>query len=135
MSQANIKKLESNQLCIVIAKDPARIKFVDPIPAQSSRTEIENAAIKLSRMLLNNRQWASPGGTWDIGTITEAFVQFLVEGTPLDAAGTKEERESKIYNDERQEELRRMAREDARAERLKLKKTLEEKSKVESKPA
>jgi len=35
MSQADIKKLESNQICIVVARDPARVKFFDPMSFSS----------------------------------------------------------------------------------------------------
>jgi len=124
MSQADIKKLESNQICIVVARDPARVKFFDPIPAVSSRTEIENAAIKLSRLCLNG-SWTG-SNTLDRKDLTKFFVEFLVKGTPLDPNGTREEVESGVYDNAKWDEIRRLAREDARAEREAKKKALQE---------
>jgi len=89
MSEADIAELRKNDLCVVVAKDPAKVKFVDPIPAQSSRTQIEDAAIKLSRVLLN-RQW----GKWtnspslDHSDLSRIYASLLLVGTPLDGSNS-----------------------------------------------
>ncbi len=118
MSEENIKLLRENDLCVVIAKDPCKVKFVDPIPAVSSRTQMETAALKLSRVLLNGA-W----GNWTNANlvshsdIARIYTDILIAGTPLDKNGSNEEREQRYFNDEKMSEIRRLAREDAKAER------------------
>lgn len=114
MSADDIKLLRGNELCVVIAKNPALVKFVDPIPAISSRTEIETAAIRLSRRLLN-------GAVYDEnarGTFAKMFVDILIQGTALDKNGTQEEKEQAVFDAAKTAELQRLAKEEAKAERL-----------------
>lgn len=115
MGEADIKLLNDNGFCVVIANDPAKVKFVDPLPAASNRTEIENAAIRLSRKLL-----AKETCPWNDGgraTIASMFVEILAQGTPLDPRGTREQQEQRVIDDARSDELRKIGREEARAER------------------
>lgn len=79
MSKSDIKALRDNELCVVIAKDPSQVKFLDPIPTSSSRTQMENAAIALSRKLLNGQMLQ-----FQRGDITRAYVDILIKGSPLD---------------------------------------------------
>lgn len=118
MTEENIKLLRENDICVVVAKDPSKVRFVDPIPSASSRTEIERAAIKLTRILLN-RQWGhiTVNGEIGIGTIARLYIECLAQGTPLDANGTTAEKEQQIFNQTKINELERLAREEARAER------------------
>ena len=118
MSDANIKLLRDNGICVVVANKPEAVRFLDPIPASSSRTQIENAAIKLSRILLN-RQWGHVNNSTLIGhtEFTRLYVDALLEGTSLDPKPTIAEQTAKIFTTEKQDEIRRMAREEARAER------------------
>lgn len=51
MSEDNIKLLRENDICVVTATNPGQVKFVDPIPAASSQTQMERSAIRLSRIL------------------------------------------------------------------------------------
>lgn len=86
MSEEHIKLLRENDLCVVVAKDPSKVKFVDPIPAMSSRTQIESAAIKLSRILLN-KQWGHVSQSNLIGQdeFSKLYVKLLIEGTQLES--------------------------------------------------
>lgn len=122
MSDENIKLLRENEICVVVAKDPAKVKFVDPIPAAGQRTQMQDAAIKLSRIVLSGRwgEWttASYLGKGDAARI---YVDMLVHGTELDPNGTAQEIEESFRQQERFEEIRRLAREEARAEREKKK--------------
>lgn len=115
MSAEDIAELRKNHLCVVVAKDPALVKFVDPIPAQSSRTQIEAAAIKLSRIVLN-RLWGSYTNENVItqSTISRIFTDCLVQGTPLDQNYVPPET---IFDRAKTEEIQRLAREEAKAER------------------
>lgn len=114
MSDDDIKLLRDNQLCVVVAKDPARVKFVDPIPAISSRTEIEDAAIKLSRKVFAGDLWGPDG----IKAFADMYVKVLIKGTPLDPHYIDPvEVDKQTYNYAHAEEIRKMAREDARAEK------------------
>lgn len=119
VSQADIQLLRDNKLCVVVAKDPHKVKFLDPIPAVSSRTDIDNAAIQLSRRILrgdifrdNRRDFAN------------LFLDCLLKGTSLDPMPSKAEQEQQIFDAAKRAELERLAREEAKAERaaLKLKK-------------
>lgn len=123
MSEADIELLRKNDICVVVAKDPSKVKFVDPIPAASSRNQIENAAIQLSRILLN-RQWTHVSNCSQIGhaEISRLYIDALIQGTELDRNGSQLEQETRIYNSEKADELRRLAREEAKAERAALKK-------------
>lgn len=123
MSEDNLKLLRENDICVVVAKDPAAIKFVDPIPAASSRTQIENAAIALSRVVLSG-QWGHYTNYDHItkGEAAKIYVDCLVEGTPLAAHYRHPEVVAKeIFDTEKANEIRRLAREEAKAERAKLK--------------
>lgn len=118
VSVEDIALLNANDLCVVVAKDPSMVKFVDPLPAASSRTEMEHAAIQLSRMLLNGH-WSRWSGTNMLGRgdFARMFVDLLVEGTPLDPNPTRAEQEAVLFSDAKREEIRRLAREEAREER------------------
>jgi hypothetical protein len=118
MDDENIKLLRENDICVVVAEDPAKVRFVDPIPAASNRAQMEQAAISLSRKILNRGFWNDPS-TRD--EMCRWYVELLVSGTPLDPGGTIEEQVDNAYHSERLEEARKMAREDARAERAKKK--------------
>jgi len=118
LDAADRKALEDNGVCVVVAKDPAKLRFMDPLPAVSNRSEIEMAALKMSRILLN-RQWGNYTTSAVVGadTFARIFADCLIEGTRLSLNGTIEEREQKQYDLARMDELARIAREDARAER------------------
>lgn len=125
MSENDIKLLRENELCVVVATDPAKVRFLDPIPAASNRSNIERAAILMSRRLIN--------GLWNGNVLHKSdfanlYVDLLIKGTPLDAHGTTEEQEQQIFNDAKADEIRRLAREEAKAERLKKKATEAKKS-------
>jgi hypothetical protein len=118
MSDADIQELRKNEICVVVATDPAKVKFVDPIPAVSSRTKIEQAAIQLSRKLLH-RQWThiTTDNSIGINTISRLYIECLIAGTPLDERGSIEEREQEYFDNAKMTELERLAKEEARAER------------------
>lgn len=115
MDDENIRLLRENHICVVVAENPAALKFVDPLPTASSRTEIENAAIKFSRRVLRKNEFNDN----DVfrGTLTKMFVDMLVSGTPLDPNGTTEEQERRIIDAARRDELERIGREEVREER------------------
>lgn len=120
MSESNITMLRENELCVVEATEPSAVKFIDPIPAASSRTQIENAAIQLSRRLLNGERISN---SYEYkSTFAALFVDILIKGTPLDSGPTKEEIERAIFDDAKAVELRRLAREEAKKEREEIKK-------------
>jgi hypothetical protein len=114
MSEANIEELRKNDLCVVVAEDPAKVKFVDPIPAQSSRTQIEDAAIRLSRRILNGNHGYTVETT---AHFSKMFVELLICGTPLDAQGDEHERRQRHYDWAFKDEIEKLARADAKAER------------------
>lgn len=123
ISNDDINLLRENGLCVVTSKNPSLVKFIDPIPSVSSRTQIEHAAIQLSRRILTQ-------GVYDRetrGNFSSMFLDFLMKGTPLDPAGTYEEQERKIFDEAKKQEIRRLAVEEARAERATKKQQLKEK--------
>ena len=107
-----IQELRDNGLCVVVAKEPSRVKFLDPIPAVAGRTAVEQAAVLLSRKILNQGFWTSESTRKEVAT---AYVDILVKGTRLDPKGTPDENYEAIFNEEKAEEFRRLAREEARA--------------------
>jgi hypothetical protein len=114
MSAEDVATLRDNGICVVVAADPAKVKFLDPIPAASCRTKIEAAAIALSRVILK-------GSLSTHVTRAEActkFVELLTVGTPIATNGeTEEERTERVRAWELDQETRRLARLDAKAER------------------
>lgn len=126
MSAEDIKKMDENGICVVVSNDPSKVKFVDPLPAKSSRTEIEAAAIRMSRILLNG-QWGDISNSSLIGLseFARLYVRCLINGTPLDKNGPAEETLEKNrqldYSEAYRLEVQKIAREDARAERQKKK--------------
>lgn len=134
MSDDNIKRLRDNGICVVIAEDPSKLRFVDPLPSVSSRTQIDEAAIQLSRVLLNN-QWGNYTTSSLIGRgeFTKIFVDLLIKGTSLDSQGTLQEQEQRIIDAARRNELDRIGREEARAERAARKEALQKKGSANAK--
>lgn len=115
LSDADVQLLRENDLCVVVADDPSKVRFVDPIPAMSSRTEIENAAIQLSRKLLNGNGFDQNGVIGQRG-VASLYVNLLVKGTPLQHGQTQAEKDAEEREFARVQELRRLGREDAKAE-------------------
>lgn len=135
LAAADLTNLRENGVCVVEATDPAKVKFVDPIPASSSRTEIENTAIKFSRLVLAGKltrfDWGDKLTSDFRAKLTALYVDLLVSGTPLDPEPSQQEIEKKIFDEAKRDELRQLAREEAKAERLALK---AKKDMPESKP-
>ena len=116
VSDADVQLLRNNGLCVVVSENPAAIKFIDPLPALSSRTQIEHAAILLSRKILNKD--TCPWNDDTRGNVARMFVEILAKGTPLDVRGTREEQDQRAFDDAKLCEIQRLAREEAKAERL-----------------
>lgn len=115
MSKEDIERLMENGMCVVVAKEPALVKFMDPIPAVAGRSIVEQAAIDLSRKILAPGFWQSDDTR---KTIATTYYDLLIRGTPLDPKlAQKKEMEQRIFDDEKQNELRRLAKEEAKAER------------------
>lgn len=117
LDEANLQLLRDNGICAVVAKDPSKLRFVDPIPAVSSRTQIERAAINFSRKILREGTFNDANAGVFRGTLSKMFVDLLVAGTPLDPEETVEEKEEKYFSQEKALELQQIAREEAREER------------------
>lgn len=115
MSEKDREELTKNDICVVEAEDPSLLKFVDSIPAIASRTEIENAAIQLSRKVLNKDTWQYNSDMPK--DVAKMFIDILIKGTPLDSRPTPQEQENKIFNEAKADELRKLAREEAKTER------------------
>jgi hypothetical protein len=125
VSAADIEKLNDNGICTVVAKNPRALKFVDPIPSIMQRTKIEDTAIKFSRKILNRGTGYFPYDSYERASKSDLcvlFVNLLVDGTPLDPDGTIEEQQQAVFDEAKRDELRRLAREEARAERVAKKK-------------
>ena len=116
MHADDIKRLRENGLCVVVCKNPAAVKFLDPIPSAAQRGKIEQAAIQLSRVLLNPQDWGD-NTAWNHSDIANEYVALLISGTPLDSHDTQQEHDQKVFDKAKDEELRRLATEEARAER------------------
>lgn len=114
ISESDVQQLRDNGICVVVSKDPASLKFLDPIPACIGRSKIEDAAIALSRRLLNR------GGIWaqiaaiDRKDIAKLYMEILIKGTSLDSQLDVDEQ---TFNDAKAEEIRKLASEEARSER------------------
>lgn len=102
MNSAHMTELRKNGICVVVTKNPASIRFVDPLPAAHDRGKIELAAIAFSRKVLKQGFWRDPDYR---KTITEIFVDCMIGGTPLDSEETQQEVEKKVYSQERMEEV------------------------------
>jgi hypothetical protein len=77
MSAEDIQELRTNGICVVVAKDPDAVRFIDPPPI--GHTAQERAAIKLCRLLLIDN------GDWHVDKkdIWERFCHYVTEGTAL----------------------------------------------------
>lgn len=128
MSDADIKELRDNGLCVVTAKEPGAVKFLDPIPSAAERTKVEDAAIELSRKVLKP-------GFWTSDSTRQNVASWLVKGTRLDPS-PKAERLEAVFDEAKEAELRRLAREEAKEERrLAREKAAKEKGKEKAKDA
>ena len=114
MSASDIAELRANDICVVVAKEPAKVEFVDPIPAASSRTEIDRAAIALCRKVINPGFWSAD----ETRQLCAAqYVDLLILGTPLDPKPCKEELGRRAAEEAYYDEHRKIGREAAREER------------------
>lgn len=132
MSEADIQTLRDNDLCVVVATNPGAVKFLDPIPSAAERTKVEDAAIELSRKILDRETWRPGNAPTSRGDAARMYVDVLLTGTRLDPdpQPTQAEIEQSWYDEAHCEEIQKMAREDARAERA-AKKAEQEKAKAE----
>ncbi len=126
LSPEDIQQLRDNDLCVIVAKDPKDVRFLDPIPAAKDRSKMEQAAILMSRRLLNG---FGSGSTFTKSSFANLFIEILIEGSPLDLNGTEEEQHERLFKREKEAEIVRLARIEAKAEREAKKKKLAEKSK------
>lgn len=115
MSAKDKEKLTKNGICVVEAETPSLVKFVDSVPEIASRTQIEQAAIQLSRKVLDKNTWHYSSGTEK--DMAKMYIDLLIKGTPLDPRPTQAEEEKQIFDQAKADELRRLAREEAKAER------------------
>jgi hypothetical protein len=118
LSEEAVKLLRENGLCVVEAADPSQLRFLDPIPAASNRSQMEAAAIRLSRILLSG-SWGNFFNSTCLGVseFARIYVKLLSEGTPLDPKGTLEERQRVAFEHAKIEESARLGREAAKKER------------------
>lgn len=115
MSSKDKEKLTKNNICVVEAETPSLVKFVDSVPEIASRTQIEQAAIQLSRKILSKDTWGYDSDTDK--EMAKMYVDLLIKGTPLDPRPTQQEQEKQIFDQAKADELRRLAKEEAKAER------------------
>jgi len=78
ISKQDIKQLRDNGFCVVEAKYPEKIRFLDPPPF--GYTQQEQAAIQLTRKLLAEPYHA----TKSMNEIKNMLIYILVEGSPID---------------------------------------------------
>jgi len=114
-----IEALRANGLCVVESDDPGALKFLDPIPSMAQRTKIEDAAIQLSRKMLNRDFWITDN-QWrsrDRSDVARLYVELLVKGTALGNEPTQQKRELEYFTREKLDEIQRLARAEAKADR------------------
>lgn len=124
MAEGDVAELRANGFCVVVAMHPEKVRFMDPAPAD--RTQVERAAIMLSRKLLSGVHPES-GRSWTadtIGAFSTLFTRILMDGTPLDPKGTRAEQEQKAIDEARMDELTKIGREEAREERAEKKRAM-----------
>lgn len=115
MSAKDKEKLTKNGICVVETETPSLVKFVDSVPEIASRTQIEQAAIQLSRKVLDKNTWIYNSGTEK--DMAKLYIDLLIKGTVLDPRPNQEEQEKQIFDQAKADELRRLAKEEAKAER------------------
>ena len=115
MSAEHQQMLRDNGLCVVEAEKPELVRFMDPISTVADRSRIEQAAIEMSRLLLN-RRWGhvSTSALIGHGEFARLFCDCLVAGTSL--AGNYVS-PATIFKNAKRDEIQRLAREEAKAER------------------
>lgn len=129
MSEKDKEKLTENNICVVEAEEPSLVKFVDSVPEIASRTQIEQAAIQLSRKILDKNTWNYNSDTSK--EMAKLYIDLLVKGTPLDPRPTQAEQEKQIFDLAKADELRRLAREEAKEERTASKKAVQQDKKTQ----
>lgn len=119
MTDDNMTMLRENGLCVVVAENPPAVKFLDPITAVIGRTAVESAAIELSRKVLNPESYAryAAGAGPSRAGWAAIYIDILVKGTSLQPGPTEQELQQEAFDSEKYEELRRLAREEAKEER------------------
>lgn len=73
MSKKDIATLNANHLCVVEAKDPSKVRFVDPPP--EGYTVQEKAAIELFRAIA-----AKPAFQINRSSFAEMYVDIILKG-------------------------------------------------------
>lgn len=114
----DVKSLRDNGLCVVTVTDPGAVKFLDPIPSMAQRTKVENAAIALSRKILEPNFFIQ-SGSWVSRSRTDVisvFLDVLIKGSELDPSPSVAEIERQVFTQVKREEVSKIAREEAREE-------------------
>jgi len=116
MCSDHIKMLRDNGFVVVTAKHPESVRFLPP--PENDYTAQERACIRLSRLLFSNRM---KHVNWGQKEITQAFVELLVEGTPLDqnildeiSVAKRQERDAAVYQARKEEREKIKAEKKAR---------------------
>lgn len=73
MSKKDIATLNANHLCVVEAKDPSKVRFIEPPP--EGYTVQEKAAIQLFRVIA-----AKPQFTINRSSFAEMYVDIILRG-------------------------------------------------------
>lgn len=76
MSEDDIGKLNNNGFCVVVAKHPDQVRFMEP-PLQSYPAP-ERAALKLCRVIMASRE-----KNVTLQDLTQRLCDFLMEGVPI----------------------------------------------------
>jgi hypothetical protein len=77
MSKEDIDRLRENDICVVEAKEPSEIRFVDP-PPSGNYDQVVEASLALSRWVINN-----PTGTFEAKTLSAYWAQMLMGAHPI----------------------------------------------------
>ena len=80
LSKADLKRLNDNFICVVEAKDPAAVRWMEPYPQGYNVQEL--AAIELARGLL--RDGKLPGHGYNVKqTVGALYAEILLRSDPL----------------------------------------------------
>lgn len=79
ITKEDIAILRENGMCVVEAKDPSKVRFVEPPPLGYSVQE--RAAIALCRWVMGHD---NPGANWSRRELAAKLADFFCEGSPLE---------------------------------------------------
>lgn len=107
----DIQQLRDNGICVIEAKEPANVRFVEPLESSLGQDDFARAAIQLTRRIL-----CGEVGGFAKGDCSKLLAEILIKGSPIDPAETPQEYAANLFDEFKDCEIAELAKKAAEIE-------------------